>query len=433
MARVYLSFLGLGSDKPGVGKGYTPAVYELMGTRSSETEFVQVAEHEILIQKLALGPFDKTIIVATEKSRAANFDNKLEPALRHAGAVNIMPKIISEDMSPEGQWKWLDEILPLIEHGDHLTVDLTHGYRAIPIVFSTAMNFLQKARNVTIDAVYYGAYDANRKLSPIVDMKDFCIINEWAEAVSRLVEDADARKMAKLAELTPGFQVGELNDEKLITAFEDLTNVIRNVDVHHVAEKAETAIRIVREKEASASVTGKILLRLVLDKFTSLASGEPASGRYDRAYFHTQLEIIKLLLEHKLYMQAYTVMREFIGSIGMIEVDRAKVHTCAGRDLRKRFAEVFVCMVQFLEPRWTFKDQAALDKDKLLPYYAKLRQIGVEPVLRGFASELVQYRNGFDHAWTLKSGAEKDVEDKGTGFLRSLKRVIQILCEKGIL
>lgn len=48
------------------------------------------------------------------------------------------------------------------------------------IVFSTAINFLQKAKSVTLDALYYAAFDKDRNRSPIVDMKDFCIVNEWA-------------------------------------------------------------------------------------------------------------------------------------------------------------------------------------------------------------------------------------------------------------
>ena len=43
----------------------------------------------------------------------------------------------------------------------------------------------------------------------------------------------------------------------------------------------------------------------------------------DTAYFWLQYEIAKMLHEHKLFMQAYTVMRELIVSIGMIEVEKA--------------------------------------------------------------------------------------------------------------
>jgi len=430
VSRVYLSFLGLGSDKGDGTKGYTPAVYELNRVVSGKTEFVQVAEHEIS-QKLGLEPFDRTIIVATARSRDANF-TRLERELKIVGAENIVAVIIEEDMSSEGQWKWFETILAHIDHGDRLTVDLTHGYRSMPIVFSTAINFLQKARNVTLDALYYAAYEQNRDQPPIVDMKDFCIVNEWAEAVSRLVEDADARKMGKVAEMTPGFQAGELNDPELVKAFEKLTDAIRNVDIHNVMAKAESAIQMIRQKEATASLTGRMLLGLVLDKFTSLVTGEPASGRYDRAYFQTQLEIIRLLLKHRLFMQAYTVMREFIASIGLIRVDKARVGSAKGRASRSRFAEVFVSMLNISEDKWDFKERTE-NKDVLLPYYLELKRIGVEKLLRDFTKELVDYRNGFDHAWTSKASAKEDIEEKGNKFLEGLEEVIRVLTRNEVL
>ena len=38
-----------------------------------------------------------------------------------------------------------------------------------------------------------------------------------------------------------------------------------------------------------------------------------------------------MLIEHKLFMQAYTAMREFIGSIGLIKSEKAKINNNKGR------------------------------------------------------------------------------------------------------
>ena len=430
MASVFLSFLGLGSFKKEKGKyEYDPTIYELNGQKSKETEFVQVAEIEIL----GAEKFDKIVIVATQKSYDSHFDN-LKRQLTTAGAENISHIIIGEDMSPEGQWEWLERTLDFIDPGDELTVDLTHGYRSIPIVFSAAINFLQKARNVTLQSVHYGAYDKAKDLgfAPIVDMKDFYIINEWADAVSRLVEDADARKMAEVAEKTSGFQAGELNDEGIIRIFQDLTNTVRNVDVNNIGEKANAAIRLIKAKEKEASTTGKILLKLVMDKFTSITTEEPMSGKYDKPYFMLQLEIIRLLLEHKLFMQAYTVMREFIASVGLIEIKKAKTLTSKGRDQRFK-GEVFVNMFQFPEDKWIFIGENEAIAQKIMPYYEKLKHLGIEPILRSFASVLAEYRNGFDHAWTRKPEAPDDLEEKGQIFFEKLGEVVNLLNKNGIL
>jgi len=428
MRRVFLSFLGMGTKKNNGLFQYNNAVYELDGIESEETEFVQVAEIRIL------GPsnFDMILIVATQKSYDTHFKN-LRDQLLKAGANELTHIIISEDMSPEGQWAWFEKILDHIEYGDGLTIDLTHGYRSIPIVFSTAINFLQKTRGIILDAVYYGAYDKDQTPSPIINMKDFYIINEWADAVSRLVEDADARKLAKVAENTTDFQVSELNDEDLVKAFGELTEMVRNVDINNIEAKANKAIKLIEEKEQGASITGRLLLRLVLDKFTSIATRGPSTGMYDSAYFLLQLKIIDLLLRHKLFMQAYTVMREFVGSIGMMAIENAGVNNSNGRKRRRRFAEVFVNMVQFPKHEWAFKGQNNEDKEKLMPFYRKLGDIKVEPILRGFSKDLVDYRNGFDHAWTLKKQAYPAIEEKGEEFFKRLKEVVHLLKENNIL
>ncbi|MDY6861728.1 MAG: TIGR02221 family CRISPR-associated protein [Thermodesulfobacteriota bacterium] len=427
MRKVYLSFLGIGSKKANGIFEYDKAVYVLNGKKSKETEFVQVAEIQIL------GPsnFDMILIVATQKSYDTHFKDNLKTQLLKAGANEVSYIIISEDMTPEGQWEWFERILNHIEYGDELTIDLTHGYRSIPIVFSTAINFLQKSRRIILNAVYYGAYDKNRKLAPIINMKDFYTINEWADAVSRLVEDADARKMAEVAERTSEFQVAELNDPEVISTFEDLTNTIRNVDINNVSKKANAAIELIKAKERMASVTGKVLLKLVIDKFVSITTKEPVSGKYDKAYFNVQIEIIKLLLEHKLFMQAYTVMREFIGSIGLIKIEKARINTKKGRNKRYRFADTFINMLQYEESQWKFKESENV-VTILKPFYTRLKNIGVESTLRDFTKELTDYRNGFDHAWTSKKEACSDIEEKGYQFFHKLKEVVLILEENSI-
>ena len=428
MRRIYLSFLGLGQyDKESATYFYQKTTYELNGEESKETPFVQAAEIELL----GGDRFDVVLIVATQKSYDMHFE-KLAAQLRELG-VSPIHLIIDEEMGPADQWRWFESIMDYIEHGDALTVDLTHGYRSVPIIFSAAINFLQKARNISLDAVYYGAFDKNRKLAPIIDMKDFYLINEWADAVGRLVDDADARKLADVADKSPGFQAGDLNDKTVIRSFDELTDTIRNVDINNVASKANDAIQLIQNKEKNASRTGKLLLGLVIDKFVHLTTREPPTGKYDADYFKVQIEIMRLLMEHKLFMQAYTVMREFIVSIGMIQVPKAKVSNKKGRNLRYRFGELFLSMVQFERDEWLFDGKRKEDSAELLDYYDRLEAHGVMGELKNFARELVDYRNGFDHCWTLKSGAFDEIEKKGNMYLGRLEQVVDDLIRHGFL
>lgn len=446
MGKVYLSFLGIGQkqDTRKNGKAefaYTPTVYRLKDATSAPTPFVQAAELEILGGAM----FDRVVIVDTEKSHQTNF-SELVAALRRHGARTVQAVTIREEMTPEGQWEWFEAFLDCIEPHDQLTVDLTHGFRAIPIIFSAAIHFLQKSRSIRLEAVYYGVFEKVKELghAPIIDMKDFFIINEWAEAVGRLVEDADARKLARVAVTAPGFQFGELGDPAVISALHHLTDTIRNVDADRVAPAAEGALTAVRRKERQASTTSRMLLNLIIEKYASLASAAPATGRYDRPYFQLQLALSRLLLEHRLFMQAYTAMRELIASLAMVFFEREGLSNAKRKNRRKVHAELFLTLFQYNQEKWIYnrtgKDGEYLvtaDKravfEKVKPFYDALQRLGIEAKLRRITVELAKYRNGFDHAWIMAAEETPDIENRGWLFLAQLEEVIADFQKAGLM
>lgn len=421
MRDVYLSFLGLGShDKDTGSYRYTPTVYELDGHRSGQTEFVQVAELQLL-----KGPFDPVLIAGTDLSFQSHWDN-LFPQLQ---AIGVEPRqiLLEEDMSSQGQWRWFEAILERVKVGDRLTVDLTHGYRSIPIVFSAAINFLQKARGVSLAAVYYGAYDKNRDLVPIVDLKEFYAINEWADGVTRLVEDADAGKLARAALNAPSFQGAELNDDDLIKAFQQLTDSIRNVDVNRISPDAEQALSRLDVRRKGASATGRILLDLLREKYRSLVSDGSDTERYDQRYFLIQIQIIQLLIDHRLFMQAYTAMRECIVSIGMLGFEKEGMNNKKRKKRRSKYGEYFARMIQHEQEEWQFKREEMEFVERLTPFYDQLAVVGLLEGLRKLTGELVPYRNGFDHAWVGKPRPKDEIAKKAEGFLQRLSGIIERL------
>jgi hypothetical protein len=197
------------------------------------------------------------------------------------------------------------------------------------------------------------------------------------------------------------------------------------VDINNVARKANAALALVHEKSKTASPTGKILLDLVIDKFVSISSDEPISGNYDKNYFNLQLEIIRLLLDHKLYMQAFTVMRELVGSIGLIQVRKANMRNSDGLKQRNK-ADIFLRMLTNEESKWDFDGVQDL-VIRVQPLFKTLKDLGLDKVLRNFCGEMTAYRNGFDHAWTNKKEALPGIPQKGEIFYSQLKGVVETL------
>ncbi len=433
MSKVFVSFLGTGN--------YSSEKYN--DGKLSETRYVQSA----IVEMHGGAFFDRIRILVTKSSYDKNgliLKEELERRLNPSVDFELVH--ISDDLIND-QWKWFEKILSLVDFNDEVWFDMTHGYRAFSIVLSAALSFIQKTKNIQLMAVYYGAHDAPGK--PIIDMKGFYQINQWADGVSDLVESADTSRLAKLSENTSIDSFSALRDKSLIDALNDLSHIIKNVDVNHIAEKAGRALALIAEKAKSCSGADSQLLRLVMDKFSSLAQSCPPSGKYDYLYFLTQLAFIELLNRHGFYMQSFTVMRECIGSIGVLGAKEKHKRNMNNDDGRKGriAAEVFLIMIQKKEEEWNFKNDKNENgknengrnefKETLKPFYDMLVKKGIMEKLRSFIKTLVDLRNGFDHCWT-ESGPQKrklleDVQVHAENCHKILAEIIGELRENKII
>jgi CRISPR-associated Csx2 family protein len=440
MAHVFISFLGIG--KLNKTPGYDRAEYAWT-EKTSQTIPCCFAQTAILAALEASenqnDAVDRVVLFCTRESYDKHFEKLEDEFKRHLKQMPkiIIPDLVPTDMTTDNQWGWFEQLLDNVDVGDRLIMDFTHGMRAVPIIFSSAIGFLTRAKNITLEHALYAWYDQNRQDGephPIVDMKDFYVINDWAESVSRLTEDADARKLGEMAKQSRVDALAPLADEDLIAAFQEMTDCIRNVDVNNVSQKVNEALAYVQQSRTKVGGSARLMLDLVWEKFCALATDYPPSGRYDQPYFETQIKIIEVLMEHRLFMQAFTVMRELVGAIGMAGVGgkyaRKKMATSDGRDYRKRFGEVFVNMMQFSEDEWKFSGFAEDNRLKLMPWFEKLQKAGIEPQLREIVDEMVKIRNGFDHAWTSKNAAFPDIEKKGNEYLTLLHNVVSQMAEQ---
>ena len=426
---VFLTFLGTGA--------YQVAAYTHGGRTLTPTRYAALAELEgplaedrpsqvyVVATKTALerhGEQRTTIDRATGASTPCG--EGLLPQLRRVhAAVEEIP--MTELLSTEAQWGFFEQLLAYIQPGDAVSIDMTHGFRATPIVLSSALHFLRIARGIELRHVFYAVHDAAPPA--IVDYREFYAINEWTEAVGRLVDDADARRLATLSRTPgvlpmPGLSAGAVPDSLM-----NLTAVIRDVDIQNVARVAAEAIRSVEEARREATGASALLLDMVLEKFGSLVGQPPASGRYDAAYFSVQLALVELLLAHGLNMQAFTTLRECVGSLGL--------HVASGlpsRDLRKvkaaksaRWrADAFGAMLSREESTWKFEGDAARFQGDVLPWFRALEAVGVVEALRGPMQEVQKLRNGFDHAWTTETYPREALGDRGRALLAAVRGAV---------
>jgi len=416
--RVYIALLGLGKEikkEPDAEYQYDKGKYTLDNAESSETRYVQSAVFELT----RANPFDAIYLAGTEKAMKHHFD-VLSAEIVAKGGPQPHQIIISDSNSPGDFWQWLYTLIGHIHNQDDLSFDLTHGWRMQSLVFSVGINFIRRVRDVRIAAVYYGMFENGKSTNRIVNIVDFYAINEWADAIGRVVSMADTRKLAEMVSTAPGHQFGHLADPTLVDALKQLGLCLTNINVNQVATVADQALAVVKERMVGATQAERLLLESVIEAFDELAGKQGEQG-YDATYYDLQQAIIKLLGKYGYYMQAFTVMRECIGSLGLTWVESTN---------DRKYAEILCNMLYYSQKKWRFNEDQKEYVEKLLP----MKQVIEEKwsTLSSLFRELADIRNGFDHAWTSTT-MPPDITAKAQDIIENFGKIFpsiaDIVCE----
>jgi CRISPR-associated Csx2 family protein len=433
MRRIFISFVGTGN--PTKTPGYDTLAYRWMDGKELTTRFAQRA----IIEALTPTFFDRIILLMTPESKEKHKDTLLEELLSVGCKEEqfIFDQTISTDQSVEQQWSWFHALLRYIQKNDEVVFDFTHGFRSVPIIFSTAIGYLQKVRSFDLLHAFYGYMEGKPPAAgeigkgEIIDMAPFYRINAWADGVGQLIDSADATRLAELASKEPansGFQ--SLNHPQLIESLQKLTRIVKDIQVNEVGKIAGEALKIIKERLQHCSGADQQLLELVLEKFTHLGE-HLETERYDDAFFSVQFSLIEMLLAHDLHMQAFTVMRETLASFAMLGVTgkyrRKSRHSSEGRSYRTRFGELFVNMCQFPKETWKFPQEKQDDLAQLSSFWDALEAEGHTHTLLSFVPAMLQIRNGFDHAWTSKKEVIAEIPEKGKAYLQQLRDLYPFL------
>ena len=411
--RVYLAMLGTGN--------YEECVYALDGVAAQPTRYVQVAGLELLDAT----SFDAIYIISTKTAFSVHEKDLFE---KIAEIANKEPEkiVINDNVNdPAVYWDWLYQIVDCVRDDDQIVFDVTHGWRMFSVVFSTAIHFIRKVRKATITHVLYGMFVDCKSTNPIVNIVDFYAINEWADAIGRVVDMADTRKLAEMVGTAPDHQFGHLADPTLVDALKQLGLCLTNINVNEVATVADKALAVVKERMVGATQAERILLECVIKAFGDLADKQ-GERHYDATYYDLQQAIITLLGKYGYYMQAFTVMRECIGSLGMTW----RGDSYCKKDRNKRlYADTLCRMLGYEEDDWKFPDA-----EKVVNTLRPLKHENEEEwaSLSSLYRDLADIRNGFDHAWT-STNMPPDITAKAQAIIKRFGEIFpsisKIVCE----
>lgn len=165
--------------------------------------------------------------LAQKNAVTADILREFSPLIeKHLGCPVDM-RIISYARETAEQVDILHTIADAVERGQEVVLDVTHGFRHLPMLGLVAAHYLERVKQVRVQGLYYGALDMTDKgQTPVLDLRGLLQTMDWIRAFAAY--DASGN-YAPFADLLPneGWHENECNALREAAFFERTSNIIK--------------------------------------------------------------------------------------------------------------------------------------------------------------------------------------------------------------
>ena len=245
--KVFISVLGTGF--------YGECVYRRDGFASSATRFIQQATLEMLTQGGDWTATDHGYVLLTEQARDTNWhipggvrtNQRTKADEPYMGLERViadmhLPFEVSGVTIPMGKdeeeiWQIFDTVYGLLQEGDELYFDLTHGFRYLPMLVLVLGNYAKFLKHAKVCGITYGNFETRSKdgVAPIIDITAFSTLQDWTVASADYLRHGDStllgicgtQQLAPILRETRGMDEAAQNLRRLIASLNTYTDDMR--------------------------------------------------------------------------------------------------------------------------------------------------------------------------------------------------------------
>ncbi len=225
------------------------------------------------------------------------------------------PVHIPEAHTEAELWEIFGRFTEVIDQGDTILFDITNSYRSFPFLIFLAAAYLRAARDVTVERIIYGAFEARdqeRNRTPVFDLTPFVNLLDWLTATNQFIYTGDARYLASrlrkvgFARRLPSVQQAGKQLETLSLAM----MLCRPVEVMEEAGHLSTALEKAGDALQEWARPFGLLVQRIRAEYQSRAVADPL---HDVARsMAQQYHLIRWYIEHNQIIQAVTLAREWV-------------------------------------------------------------------------------------------------------------------------
>lgn len=400
MARkIFISVLGTGF--------YHPCTY--VGKKETETRFIQQASLEE-IEASKWSENDKIVILLTDKARNENWNKEITERLTsnkeikpYVGLESILnamnlPTPVLDVTIPEGNneaeiWDIFDIMYNLLEDEDELYLDLTHGFRYLPMLVLVLSNYAKFLKKVKIKHVSYGNYEGRKEnKAPMVDLLPFSTLQDWTYGAANFLNNGNVNELSELCKVSLAPICGSKEEtqerelartlNKYIKRIKEVVDDLKGCRAISLVEGKNIAPLLELSDELERCVIKPMspILDKMKDSFAQFNSNQDVVNGYKAA---------KWCYDKQMYQQSLTILHENIFSHICVE----KGWDWKNEKRRNVIASAFkIHNDKVSEGKWTFSNE---DDKQIVKELFKL-ELFVE--LSSTVMITTQLRNDYNHA-----------------------------------
>ena len=128
----------------------------------------------------------------------------LAPLLSDRLDSDVVLELIPYCRDAAEQVQLLEIMAAHVCEGDRVDLDVTHGFRHLPMVALLSALQLQTLRRAEVAGIWYGTYDPDTKEAPVYNLSGLLQIADWLQALHTYDKDGDYSVFADLIEPTSG-------------------------------------------------------------------------------------------------------------------------------------------------------------------------------------------------------------------------------------
>jgi CRISPR-associated Csx2 family protein len=433
MSTVLATFLGIGGGKS--IPGYEETTFD--GIKIEGKPLVSCFAQRAIVGHVGVEKIDKVLLLMTKESKDKHRDLLVKELVEAGLTEGKITEVADFQLGQNEQepWRWFELLANKLSRGDRVVFDFTHGFRAIPIVFATAIDYLVQSKGVVLEHAFYSYLNPTRQdgsglpSATLLDFADFFRINEWSRAIASMTNSLDSGPLLEIAEKDKSSTFKGLRRQPFLKAMGDLHRGVVNIELNRIGELARTAMdeaRASRDKLIESGVgagrEAAVLLGLLIDKFSQLEFSE-GSDHFTEEFYEWQSRYIELLVEHGMIQQAFLALNEHLGNFCALVVPEGQRpkswNTKKGRKVRQDYAGQWLRVCGVPRDNWSDELMSERAYAQMQPQIDIIDKAGLLKKLQTRAEILKDIRNGFAHAWTTKH--EVQIPGKRSGSMLVVK------------